>query len=217
MTLTAQEIQQTQGTRLSTTAPWDSYDNEMGIKLTPELSAAVDAYAQKHYTNKKPSSETQEVLAEQKELNAELAQQYQWLKPEEYADYEARIGKVITHAELIIRLRKIGLICHYKQHMHFDKAVLWISKDVTSEAVKGPWVQIGQMPELSMMHFDEHGVPLAERRRGWRTVLLQLILGDFISEDKVIKEFGNPRQDKAFDKYNSLLKALRDSKLGFTE
>jgi hypothetical protein len=209
---TAQEIQAVQGTRLSETNPWDSYGDELGVKMTPELAAAVDAYSQKRWQKDKVGSETQEVLAQQKEMNDELAEQYQWLKPEEYADYEARIGKVMTHAELITRLRKIGLICHYRQHLHHDKAVLWIRKDhQTDEEIRGPWVQIGQMPELSMMNFDDHGAPLAERRRGWRTILLQLILSGFVTEEQVNKEFGNPRQDAAFDRYNSLLKAYRDA------
>jgi hypothetical protein len=67
------------------------------------------------------------------------------------------------------------------------------------------------MPELSMMNFDDHGAPLAERRRGWRTVLLQLLLSGFITEEAVDKEFGKPRQDAAFDRYNGLLKAFRDA------
>lgn len=112
---TAQEIQQSQGTRLSETNPWDSYGDELGVKMTPELAAAVDAYSQKRWQKAAVGSETQEVLAQQKEMNNELAEQYQWLKPEEYADYEARIGTVITHAQLITRLRKIGLKCHFKQ------------------------------------------------------------------------------------------------------
>jgi predicted molibdopterin-dependent oxidoreductase YjgC len=61
------------------------------------------------------------------------------------------------------------------------------------------------------MNFDDHGVPLAERRRGWRTVLLQAILKGVITEEKANKEFGKPRQDAAFDRYNGLLKAFRDA------
>lgn len=213
MSPTLQEIQAVQGTRLSPENPWDSYDKEMGVNMTPELAQAVEEYSQRHY--KKPSSETQETLAEQKEINNDLAQQYQWIKPEEYADYEARIGHVIDHRELITRLRKIGLNCFYRQHVHIDKAVLWIAKYPWSdELVKGPWVQVGQMPELSMMNFDERGIPLAERRRGWRTCLLQLILGGFITEEKVNKEFGEPRQDAAFDKYNNLVRANRNVGMG---
>ena len=211
MALTGQEIQKAQGTRLSDTAPWESYGSELGVKMTPELAAQVDEYAKKHWVNGKVSSETQEILAEQKEINDGIAQQYQWVTLEEYADYEARIGTVMTHGQLITKLRRIGLNCHYKQHPHIDKAVLWISKNAFTEPIKGPWVQQGQMPELSMMNFDDHGAPLAERRRGWRTVLLQLLLSGFITEEAVDKEFGKPRLDAAFDRYNGLLKAFRDA------
>ena len=43
-----QEIQKAQGTRLSETSPWDSYENELtGQKMSPELAAQVADYAQK--------------------------------------------------------------------------------------------------------------------------------------------------------------------------
>ena len=194
---TAQEIQKTQGTRLQAESPWDSYDSEMGPKMSPELAAQVADYATKHHPDAKPSNQSQEILAEQKEINDGLARQYQWLKPEEYEDFGARIGKVMSHAEFISKLNKAGLSCHYRQHPHPDKAVLFVSKTGLSEPEMACWVQIGLMPELSIMNFDDHGAPLAERRRGWRTCLLQILLKGLITEEKANKVFGRPRQDAA--------------------
>jgi hypothetical protein len=206
------EIQKTQGTRLNTEkGPWETYDSEFEQEMSEELSAQVAEYASKRYADAPLSSESQEVLAEEKERNDEIASQYQWLKPEEYKDLEARIGKVMTHAEFITKLRKAGVTCHYTQHPHVDKAVLHYQKDALSPSEIVGWAQKGQMPELSIMNFDDHGVPLAERRRGWRTVLLQAILKGVITEEKANKEFGKPRQDAAFDRYNGLLKAFRDA------
>jgi len=208
---TTQEIQKSQGTRLSETAPWDSYDNELGCNMSPELAAQVAEYAEKRYTDSKVDGQTQERLAQLEEQNRDNAKQYQWLTPEEYADYEARIGIVINHEQFITLLRKHGLTCHYKQHPHPDKAVLWVSKDAFTSPEVAAWVQIGQMPELSLMNFDKYGSPLAEKRRGWRTVLLQMILKGLITEEKANKIFGRPRQDEAFARYNSILKAFRDA------
>lgn len=204
------EIQKHQGTRLSSTAPWESYASEMDVNMTPQLAKQVAEYAEKRHDGP-VDSQTQEALAQSKEINNAIAKDYQWLTPEEYSDYEARIGKVISHAEFITRLRNSGIHCHYKQHIHPDKAVLYISKDGIQEAELGAWVQIGQMPELSLMNFDDHGVPLAERRRGWRTVLLQIILKGFITEEKANKIFGKPRNDAAFTRYNSTLQAFRNA------
>jgi hypothetical protein len=56
---TQQEIQKSQGTRLSETAPWESYDSELGVPMSPELAVEVAEYAQKRYQDAPISSETQ--------------------------------------------------------------------------------------------------------------------------------------------------------------
>jgi hypothetical protein len=214
---TPQEIQATQGTRLSSENPWDSYSTEMnGPAMSPELAAQVAAYAATR-NDGKTSSQTQEILAENREINEGIAKQYQWINPTDYADIEARIGRVHDHRWLINGLRSLGVNCYYRQHPHQDKLVLLWARDVNSELEVACWVQYGQMPELSIMNFDEHGAPLAERRRGWRTCLLQLMLKKIVTEEQVNKVFGKPRYDAAFDKYNTLVKAMKMADLGLTE
>lgn len=210
----AQEIQQAQGTRLNQeVAPWESYDTELtGQKMTPELAAQVAEYAAtKRHQDTKPSNQTQEIIAENQEINSEIAKQYQWLHPSDYSDIEARIGHVMDHAEFITKLRKAGVHCWYVQHPHADKVTLLYKIRGLEKPEVACWAQFGQMPELSIMNFDQYGAPLAERRRGWRTMLLQIILKGIITEDKANEVFGKPRQDKAFARYNSLLKAFRNA------
>jgi hypothetical protein len=211
---TAQEIQKTQGTRLSETAPWQSYDDEMGTKMTPQLAAQVAEYAQKHHHDGPVSSQTKELLAEQRELNDELARQYQWVTPEEYANQEERVGRVMHSSELITLLRKSGLNCFYREHPHPDKVTLLVSVNGGPLEVAA-WSQYGMMPELSMFNFDDHGVPLAEKRRGWRTVTLQLILKGLLTEEKANKVFGKPGVSAAFSRYNGLLYEWRKRDKGW--
>lgn len=213
MTPTAQEIQQTQGTRLQDTAPWQSYDSEMDSKMSPELAAQVAEYASKRYTDAPLSAESQEVLAENREINEGIAKQYQWVTKSEYENEEARVGVVMTHSEFITKLRKCGLVCFYRQHPHNDKAVLYISRNGIANAELACWVQInGPMPELSMFNFDQYGVPLAEKRRGWRTCLLQILLKEFVTEDQANKEFGKPKLTSVFSRYNSIIYGFRNRK-----
>src|SRR5208283_284529 len=156
-------------------APWDTYAAEMDPCLSEELAEAVAEYAEKRWDpTGKVDSQTAEELARRKEDNDNLASQYQWLTPEEYANVEERIGRVMTHSEFINTLRKAGVSCWYQQHPHHDKAILLYSKNGGPREV-ACWIQQGIMPELSLMNFDAHGVPLAEKRRGWRTCLLQII------------------------------------------
>lgn len=197
-----------QGTRLSETAPWDSYADEMTEKLSPELEAEVEEYSKHRHDPAKSSNESLEELHYQREVNQGIAKQYQWLTPEEYADIEQRIGRVMHSSVFINILRKAGIQCFYRQHPHPQKATLWFLNSKGEEEV-ACWVQQGFMVELSIMNFDDKGVPLDERRRGWRTCLLQLILKGVITEDKANAVFGKPKQTSAFDRYNSTLYEFR--------
>jgi hypothetical protein len=216
---TAGEILKSQGTRLNQeVTPWDSYDSELtGPKMSPELAAQVADYATKHYQDAPVSSQAQEVLAENREINEDVASQYQWLDPSDYADVEARIGRVMSHAEFITKLRQAGVHCWYVQHPHKDKATLLYQVRGLEKPEVACWAQFGQMPELSIMNFDAYGAPLAERRRGWRTCLLQIILKGIITEEKANEVFGKPGQGKAFDRYNSMLQAFRNAGSSLSE
>jgi hypothetical protein len=208
---TQQEIMASQGTRLSEKNPWETYGQELDIQMTPELAAEVADYATR-YHDKKSSSQNEEELARQKELSYESMGEYRWCSEEEYADVQARIGRIMHHSELINRLRKIGVRCWYRQHPQLDKITLLIqrNKDVMQPPEVGCWVKSGYMPEYSVMGFDEHGVPLAEKYRGWRTCLLQLILKQVLTEDQAHKEFGVAERCCA-GRYNSILHGLRNT------
>ena len=199
-----------QGTRLSEKAPWESYGSEMETQMSPALAAAVAEYAERQYDSNQSSNQAKEELHRQQEINEEISKEYQWLTPEEYEDLVQRIGRVMTHAEFITKLRKLKVQCWYNPHPHPDKAILVVLRGRRPLEV-GCWVQLGYMPELSIMRFDEHGIPVNERRRGWRTCLLQLILKGVVSEQDAIKMFGNPKQTNAFHRYNSLIQAFRNN------
>jgi cupin superfamily acireductone dioxygenase involved in methionine salvage len=198
-----------QGTRLSERAPWETWDEEWEESIPEDLADEIKHYSENRYEEAQSSSESKEILAQMKEENDELAEQYQWLKKNEYDDEKAREGRVMTHADFITLLRKAGVQCFYRQHVHADKAVLWFV-DKQGIENKGPWVQMGYHPELSIMNFDAHGAPLAERRRGWRTPLLQLILAGAVTEEKADEIFGKPKLTAAYSRYNAALYAFRN-------
>lgn len=199
------------GTHTSTANPWDSYASEMDTKMSAELESAVAEYAERCYESDQTSSENKEELHRQKEMSDELSKEYQWITPEEYADQGARIGQPMSHAEFITKLRQTGIHCWYTQHPQPQKATLLVQTHSSIPPVVACWAQIGQMPELSMMRFDDHGVPLDERRRGWRTCLLQLILKGYITEEKANQTFGRPKETPQYHRYNSTLQAFRNN------
>lgn len=187
---------------------WKAYDEEMDdLGITPELQKEIDEYATKHHDSS--TAQTKEELQRFKEMNAEAAKEYQFVTPDEYNNVEERTGRVMHSSEFIKRLMSAGVKCHYKQHPHKDKLTLIIMRNNVTEV--GCWVQAGNMPELSIMNFDEQGIPLAEKFRGWRTCLLQLILKSVITERKADKIFGAPKKTAAFHRYNALLQSFRNA------
>lgn len=205
-----QEIMAQQGTRLDTkNAPWETYSQELDQKLDPQLAEAVEEYSQRHH--KKTGSQAQEELCRQKELSDSVAKEYQWLTPEEYEQIEPRIGRPMNFATFITKLRNdCKLKCFYREHVHADKLTLvHTNAAATTEPEVACWVAYGWMPEFSIMRFDDHGVPLNERRRGWRTCLLQMILKGILNESTVTRVFGEAT-GPASERYNSLLQANRN-------
>lgn len=212
---TMQEIMARQGTRLNEKAPWETYAAEMDEKLSPELEAAVAEYAQRRYDEDQTSSQNKEELCRQREINEEIAKEYQWVHPQEYADEGPRIGRVMTHAEFLNALRQHcrEYSWYYRQHPQPGKVTLVYSDAFGStEAQVACWAQFGYMPEYSIMRFDEHDIPLDERRRGWRTCLLQLILKGLITEETATEVFG-PARGPASERFNSMLYEWRNRRL----
>ena len=105
---------------------------------------------------------------------------------------------------------KAGVECFYRQHPHADKLTLVYSDSL---GMKKPevacWVQNGWMPEYTVMGFDDHGVPLAEKYRGWRTCLLQLILKGLLTIELAHKVFGEANLPCA-ERYNSILHSWKN-------
>lgn len=207
-TLTPEEIAQRQGTRLQKEETWKTYDKELADNFSPELEAAIAEYATR--VEDTSDDHTKEDLARRQEENADVAAEYQWVKPEEYKDKGARIGKVIHSSDFIVKLRQIGLKCWYRFHPQPKKITL-VYQATSSSLEVGCWVQLGFMPELSIMDFDTHGVPLAEKYRGWRTAVLQLILKGAITEEQAGATFGKPKTTEAFHRYNSTLQSFRNN------
>lgn len=208
--LTLEEIQKLQGTRLSDQPRWELYDKEMDHDptVTPELQKEIDEYSQKHHDSS--TNQTKEELQRFEEMNAEAAKQYQFCTPDEYNNVEERTGRVMHSSEFIKKLRSVGVRCWYRTHGQQGKVTLMIQRKSLAPEV-GCWVQLGNMPELSIMRFDEHGIPLDEAYRGWRTCLLQLILKSALTEKQAEEVFGKPKHTAAFHRYNFLLQNFRNA------
>jgi hypothetical protein len=195
--------------RKSDDNPWESFENEiMGEFADPDLQAAIEEYASR-VSDAAPTAQSDEELCRLQENNERAAKDYQWVTPEEYADAGDRVGHVMGVATFITKLHKAGVKCWYRRHPHPDKLTLIVLRDGHEPEV-GCWVQFGYMPELSVMRFDDHGIPTTEKNRGWRTCLLQLILKSVISQRDAEKAFGKAPTTETFHRYNSTLQQFRN-------
>jgi len=209
---TDEQIQRMQGTRKSDKAPWETYADSLVETLDPELEAAVAEYAARD-PHECTDTQTQEEYARVKEENDGLAQEYQWLSPAEYEDEGARIGTIMHSSELIKKLtEECKLTAVYRPHLQPKRVTLLVD---TTNGIKGMevacWVQLGYMPEYSICNFDEHGVILQEAYRGWRTVLLQLLIKKMITEEVVTRVFGEA-YGPASARYQKILQGFRTAK-----
>ena len=197
-----------QGTRNKDVAPWETYMAEQ--QLSPEQEAAVAEYAANVHNDS--SNQTKEELHRWQEGNAEVAKEYQFVAPDEYNNADERMGRVLHSSEFINILRdQIGIKCWYRSHPHPDKLTLLIQKGFgTQEAEVACWVQLGFMPELSIMRFDDHGVPLNESHRGYRTCLLQMLLKGLVTEEQIIRYFGPAKMTPAWGRYNTTVHSWRN-------
>ncbi len=207
-TMTEEDIKKAQGTRNNADAPWETYDDEFGGD-DPALLAAMAEYAER-VSDAAPSTQTKEELCRLKEAAAEQTKEYQWVTPEEYAREGDRIGRIMHNVVFIHLLRKAEVKCWYRDHPQAGKITLVVQRGELPAEV-GCWCQAGFAPELSVMRFDEHGVPTAEKYRGWRTCLLQLILKGIISQKKAEEVFGKAPITPAFHRYNATLQAFRNN------
>ena len=72
-------------------------------------------------------------------------------------------------------------------------------------------------PEWSLMHFDQWNVPIAEKYRGWRTALLQMILKNIITEEEVDRAFGPVVLNPASELYRQQLQSHRAIRKGLVQ
>lgn len=188
-------------------APWETYNESLDEKLDSKLQAEVDEYSK--HRHEKSSEQNAEELARWEEGNKELAKQYQFLSPEEYADEGARIGRVIHSSEFInILRRELKLNAWYRRHPHKDKLTLIVHNHVGEPEI-GCWAANGFMPEYEIVRFDKYGVPLDSKYRGWRTCCLQMILKGMLKEKDVTRVFGKAT-GPASERYNSTLFEIRN-------
>jgi hypothetical protein len=187
------------GTSADTRAPWETYQRDPLAGCSPELQAEIAEYSQKHHG--KTSGQNVEELCRQKELTRNSVKDYKFYRQDELTTEEGKKGRVLHCLEFLRMLEKIrpaylssnvrkgltGLAVYHPQDvLNQETGVI--------ERVDWQYVCACQVPymwEYSVLHIDPRtGLPLNEKQRGWRTVLLRLIQSGHVTEQQALEVFG---------------------------
>lgn len=179
------------GTSANPKAPWETYDQDMDpfVGCPDHLRAQVAEYARRRHA--KPSTQNLEELCRQQELSTNMSKEFRFENQNELSgEGPDRIGRVMNCVEFWEKLQTI-IPAYLASTIRKGLSGLAVFKD-------GEWkyvcaMQVGFNHEYSTLWFDSHCVPLNSKWVGWRgTVLLRLITGGFISEQKAHEVFGEP-------------------------
>jgi hypothetical protein len=74
------------------------------------------------------------------------------------------------------------------------------------------YLQVPAMYEWSVLRLDSHGIPNGEEFRGWRTVAIQLVEKEIITEEQCHRIFGIPSPNAISARYFRSLWEKRNGK-----
>lgn len=206
------------GTELNDEAPWQTYDREMDVSRhwSQKTKAEVEAYSKRRH-DKVHSAGLEEVM-KQNELSTQSVKEYKFFRQfeDQLTDEKQRRGELMFCLDFVEKLNEI-LPAYLSSKVIRGLSGLYV---LTPDVKGGHWhyvcgVQASMMNEYSVIYVDSHGLPLNEKKRGWRTVLLRLITNGFITEEDAHRVFGEPFSGAISRRYREQLFYFRNrSKTG---
>lgn len=155
-----------------------------------------------------------EAFAAEKEISDEMAEQYKIEDQEDLTNRKARMVNPMATRDFIAKLRAHGVKCFTVDNGFPKQTVaLWcIPPKVRSRARYICYMQVPAMYEWSVLRVDPWGKPIGEDFRGWRTVIVQLIEKEILTEEEAHKIFGPPSHNKIFSRYHRSLWEIRNKR-----
>lgn len=127
---------------------------------------------------------------------SEATKRQRWSLQDEYRNDAARMGKAMHSSEFIAKLHQAVPNLYVKDGNIVGHLALYELSSQPREDWGGQqfrylfYFEEGLIPEFSLYEFSALDVPIREKKRGWRTVLLRLINSGLLTEPKSDKFFG---------------------------
>ena len=160
------------------------------------------------------SAFVQESFAEHKEISDTMASKYQMEDQDDLTNRPARMVNPMGTRDFIQKLRTNGIKCFSVDNQFPPGTVaLWCLPPKQNQKARYVcYLQIPAMYEWSVLRLDRHNMPVGEAFRGWRTVIIQLIEKEILTEYTAHKIFGKPSDSPVFNRYHQSLWEVRNKK-----
>jgi hypothetical protein len=153
-----------------------------------------------------------------REKSDKMGTEYRWADQAMLTDKKSRRVNGIQTRDFIEKLQKNGIKCAV-----FDNgwksvtgvptvALFCVPPNRTNKIRPICYLDVPMMFEWSVLHLDKHGIPSGEDTRGWRTVAVQLVEKDIITEAQCHRIFGAPSANKISGRYYRALWEKRNGK-----
>lgn len=154
----------------------------------------------------------QEEFAAHREQSDQMAEQYRFEDQVDLTNKVARKVNPMSTLAFINKLRQNDIKCFIIDNGYPPSTVaLWCLPP--KQAMKARYIcymQVPAMYEWSVLKLNERQIPIGEDFRGWRTVLIQLIEKEILTEYQAHQIFGYPSGSKVFSRYHQSLWEIRN-------
>lgn len=188
--------------------PFGLFRKEYGM---PDNRAALCQYCESV-----PRMSTAEHTARLREMNrsSHAVKRQRFADQDDYRNEEARLTRYMHYSEILRRLRKLTPnLFIIDGRIEGDLAMYRVFGRPQSDGRDFQYLMYcptGWLPEFSTYEFDEKDIPVKEKKRGWRTILLRLIKTKIITEQQCREMFGEP-EGQAATVWKRTLHAWRNS------
>lgn len=143
-----------------------------------------------------------ESFAAEKEISDKMAAQYRWDDQEILTNRQARMVNAMSTRDFVKKLNENSIKTMLTDSGMAKTIGLWCV--VPNQVQKLRYIcylQVPAMYEWSVLRLDSHGIPSGEEFRGWRTVAVQLVEKEIITEAQCHQIFGAPSANKISARY----------------
>lgn len=143
-----------------------------------------------------------------------MSLEYKLGDQEDLTNRAARMVNPMSTRDFIAKLRANDIKCFTVDNGFPPQTVaLWCMPPRQNQRARYIcYMQIPAMYEWSVLKEDQYGKPMGEDFRGWRTVLIQLIEKDILTEQQAHQIFGHPSNNPVFSRYHQSLWEVRNGR-----